>query len=122
MGKPQVAPPHKKDVWRESLVLFRAIKRQKDSRSRQRYAETAGRITEGWKPSDKPCDCQYQDDGPHNRISVKVGGGKWASICPIRYYLLLGWKAIVEQQAVPPEKLYWQLLGKPVPERKATEG
>lgn len=90
--------------------MFRLIRRQKIAATNKRYWEMTHRLSDEWEHTDKPCACSKD----HRAVRFK-NGKKWYRICPIRYYLLLSWKAITQHRPVPSIETYWQLLGKEVP-------
>ena len=89
---------------------FSLVRRQRKAATDRRYWEMTHRLSDEWEHTDKPCACSKD----HKAVRFK-NGKNWYRICPIRYYLLLSWKAITQHRPVPSTETYWQLLGKEKP-------
>lgn len=89
---------------------FSLLRRQRKATTDRRYWESTHKLSDEWEHTDKPCACGKD----HKAVRFK-NGKKWYRICPIRYYLLLSWKAVTQRRAVPSIETYWQLLGKECP-------
>jgi len=92
------------------IPMFNQVKRWKLQHVNRRYYDTAMRVTDQWEHKDEPCDCKTsKTERVHNKIRF-FNNEKWYVICPIRYYLLLGWKSVTEGLPTPPVELYNKLL------------
>jgi hypothetical protein len=107
------------DATLPTASIFRAVRRQRVQAVDAHYYRTAAKVTGEWQYKDDPCDCHIsKSERQHNKIRFK-NGNAWYVVCPVRYYLLLAWKAITEKTAVPSIGLYNKLLQKDIGEQKS---
>lgn len=96
--------------------LHRLLRKIQNAATARRYFERCDSVTDKWQRAKKDCECGRD----HKAIGYK-SGDRWYEMCPINYYIILGWKAVTENRAVPSEEMYWELLGKRGPEREIVQ-
>lgn len=92
---------------KEANRSYHLVRRWHIRRINLRYSRAMSKMAENWEHTDKPCPCG-QD---HNALRLPNKTAAYI-ICPIRYYILLAWRAITERKPVPDTALYWKLLNK----------
>ena len=96
---------------------FAKLKQRRLIETNRRYRQLAARVSNAWSHSKKVCDCYHsKNDGEHKLIRFQGTDEKFYSCCPIRYYILLGWRAITDGKEMPPEELFWCLVASEPPE------